>query len=332
MRRHYRWAARPSHRLAAIEASFGRGSTVVDSASAIRHPLGMRQLVACASCARQLDAGSLAPGESFHCVCGAALEVPHAHAHDAAVVRCSACGAARQEGTPSCGFCRADFTLHEQDLHTVCPGCLARVSDRGRYCHHCGLAILPAGRAGEASAYSCPVCGEARLLRSRSLGEPPVSVLECAGCAGLWLGRETFEVLAARARASAPAEVAGSAEPTAPPSASAAVAAGPAYRGCPVCAKLMHRRNYGRKSGVLIDSCRSHGLWFDAQELEAILRWVRGGGEASARRRDQEEDRVKSRQERLARELEPLDEDWRTGYGRSTLLTLGDVLASLFDR
>ena len=30
---------------------------------------------------------------------------------------------------------------------------------------------------------------------------------------------------------------------------------------------------------MVIDACRDHGIWFDAQELESVLRWVRKGGE-----------------------------------------------------
>jgi len=56
------------------------------------------------------------------------------------------------------------------------------------------------------------------------------------------------------------------------------------YRPCPVCGKLMHRLNFGRKSGIILDSCRPHGLWFDANELDAVVRWIRAGGESEARR------------------------------------------------
>jgi Zn-finger nucleic acid-binding protein len=56
------------------------------------------------------------------------------------------------------------------------------------------------------------------------------------------------------------------------------------YRPCPVCGKLMHRLNFGRKSGIIVDSCRPHGLWFDANELDAVVRWIRTGGESEARR------------------------------------------------
>jgi Zn-finger nucleic acid-binding protein len=39
----------------------------------------------------------------------------------------------------------------------------------------------------------------------------------------------------------------------------------------------MNRTNYDQKSGVLIDACAAHGVWFDDDELAAILRWIRQG-------------------------------------------------------
>jgi Zn-finger nucleic acid-binding protein len=50
------------------------------------------------------------------------------------------------------------------------------------------------------------------------------------------------------------------------------------YRPCPSCKQLMVRRNYAHASGVIIDLCREHGVWFDADELARILAWVRAGG------------------------------------------------------
>lgn len=283
--------------------------------------------MACSGCARQYDAGELDPGARLRCRCGRVLEVPEAAGHDAAVVRCSSCGASRQEGTASCAFCGADFTLHEQDLDTICPSCFARISDRARYCHHCGVAILPEPAAGSATDLVCPACGGDRCLRSRPLGEPPIAVAECRRCGGLWLGAEPFEVLLDRARATAAGTGLRPARTTNPLADTVA-----AYRRCPVCSQLMHRRNWGRKSGVVVDSCSRDGVWFDADELEAILRWVRTGGELRARRLENEEQIGRERRERLTREIEPVDTgDWRSGGGRSSLDALGDVLAALFD-
>ena len=40
----------------------------------------------------------------------------------------------------------------------------------------------------------------------------------------------------------------------------------------------MSRRQYGRGSGVIIDYCRNHGIWFDPEELQQTLKWIAEGG------------------------------------------------------
>ncbi len=40
----------------------------------------------------------------------------------------------------------------------------------------------------------------------------------------------------------------------------------------------MSRMNFGTRSGIILDVCRTHGTWFDRGELEAVLSFVREGG------------------------------------------------------
>ena len=50
----------------------------------------------------------------------------------------------------------------------------------------------------------------------------------------------------------------------------------------------MTPRNFAGCSGVIVDECRSHGVWFDAGELARIMQFIREGGLDRARaRRDQ---------------------------------------------
>jgi Zn-finger nucleic acid-binding protein len=250
----------------------------------------MRFLVACPDCKRQYDAGDMEIGSIFHCLCGARITVPRPKARNAAVVRCAWCGAPRQEGAKKCEFCKADFTLHEKDMHTICSSCMARVSDKARFCHHCGTPIVPEQEATRATEYGCPVCGEEKKLRSRKLEGGDVAVLECMVCGGLWMGSETFQAVLEGARKSAlPPKSEGGIQ-SAPPDyrqGSQAPQQGPLYRKCVVCAKLMNRINYGRSSGVIIDLCKGHGVWFDADELERLVKWIRQGGLAQADERRQ---------------------------------------------
>lgn len=50
------------------------------------------------------------------------------------------------------------------------------------------------------------------------------------------------------------------------------------YVPCPDCGQLMNRRSFGQRSGVIVDSCRGHGIWLDGGELRRLIRWTQAGG------------------------------------------------------
>ncbi len=52
------------------------------------------------------------------------------------------------------------------------------------------------------------------------------------------------------------------------------------YLSCPTCTQQMSRKNYGKSSGVIIDSCLDHGTWLDSGELGKIKDWTKAGGKA----------------------------------------------------
>ena len=275
----------------------------------------MRLLIACPECHRQYDASARPIGSRFRCHCGAVVTVQQPQGHDAAVVRCSSCGAPRQEGAASCSFCGADFTLHERDIDTICPGCFARISNRARFCHNCGLEISPESLAGEKTDLTCPVCGKSSRLTNRQVGA--VALMECGRCAGFWMGANILDRLVKKAEADQPLDdFCFQPEDPRPPDIDPFKQRGPLYRKCPICGKLMSRRNYARHSGVIIDVCRQHGVWFDADELPRILAWVRAGKKAEADRREAHEAEHQKRLEAIAREAERQRE--RVRYGSQT--------------
>ncbi len=236
----------------------------------------MRVLVRCPQCKRRYEASRRKIGTKFRCRCGAVLKVQKPKGHEAAVVRCSSCGGARQGNDRTCSFCGADFTLHERDLNTVCPNCLARVSDKARYCCQCGERLAAEAIAGKESKAVCPACPGTEHLASRELGHEKLNVLECQSCTGLWLSVETFRELrdrTARGAAHLDEAVFAQAKPR-----QRSDQTGPLYRPCVLCGKLMSRRQYAPGSGVIIDLCKDHGLWFDAAELHQVLTWISEGG------------------------------------------------------
>mgnify|MGYP006270512931 CR=1 FL=1 len=233
----------------------------------------MRLLSQCPKCQRQYAASEKHIGRRFRCVCGDVLTVQKPRTHASRVVRCSACGAARQGDEAACGYCNASFTIHERDLHTMCPACASRIPDTARYCYQCGTPIQAGHQLGKASEYACPACEDRPALQHRSLGAEQLAVLECQQCAGLWLHHHVFEGLLQRARTLRPATT--SQQPA--QRRSAFKQSGPMYRRCVQCHAMMNRNNY-RRSGIIIDVCRTHGIWFDAHELEDIIGFMRRQG------------------------------------------------------
>ena len=51
------------------------------------------------------------------------------------------------------------------------------------------------------------------------------------------------------------------------------------YIKCPVCREFMSRTNFAQKSGVIVDSCRFHGLWLDSGEAVHLMEWKKAGGQ-----------------------------------------------------
>lgn len=239
----------------------------------------MRILVICPECRRQYAAKKRAVGSKFRCRCGTIVTIAKPQGRDATVVRCASCGAPRREGAKCCEFCGADFTLREQDLGTVCPHCLARISDRAQFCDHCGLALAAEPLAIEETLLTCPACGPEHRLNSRAIAGS--ELYECRVCAGIWIGPETYRHLVRQAQ-----EEGSRADFRLPPPVikQAGTGNGDAnkrrpYIPCPICQSLMTRQRFA--FGVVVDVCKGHGIWFDADELTCILDAVRAGGAAA---------------------------------------------------
>jgi Zn-finger nucleic acid-binding protein len=74
------------------------------------------------------------------------------------------------------------------------------------------------------------------------------------------------------------------------------------YLPCPVCGKFMTRRNFATTSGVIIDVCSDHGIWFDRGEMEKIMDFVARGGIQKARQAQLERLKDEAKMEKLKRE------------------------------
>ena len=187
---------------------------------------------------------------------------------NAKTLHCYSCGAAVSSDKPKCEHCGARLAS------VSCPTCFGMMFQGSKFCPHCG--DTAAVWQGENSKRLCPGC-QTSMLRGDLRGIP---LHECGKCFGLWLDTATFERICRDAEQQA--SVLGSRM-----SLGAPVALGPIrYVRCPHCRDLMHRVNFARCSGVIVDVCRAHGTWFDANELHRIVHFIRDGGMNRSREKE----------------------------------------------
>ena len=139
------------------------------------------------------------------------------------------------------------------------------------HCSGCGYALGLEPIYGH-SARSCPTC-PVELGRFRA---PAGSLYDCGCCGGQFVEHALLRELLERR------EIAGALLPRKPRKANP-LEQPVVYLKCPVCRILMNRKNFGGSSGIIVDVCTNHGLWFDAGELPQVLKFVEDGGLARAR-------------------------------------------------
>lgn len=107
---------------------------------------------------------------------------------------------------------------------------------------------------------------------------------QCESCSGAWLTTETFTALCTDHEAQ------GAVMSTfGPVAATPGVRLGTVrYRRCASCRQMMNRVNFGRVSGIVVDLCKGHGVWFDSGELQGVLAFVSNGGLERMRESDAE--------------------------------------------
>lgn len=225
-----------------------------------------------------------------------------------------------------------------------CSNCGAVLPPKSRRCPYCGnleevdLRTVKRRHGGTAQR-DCPRCRERMEVLWLELAGG-VEIDRCTACHGIFFDpdelesllddaeRATFEVDARRL------EILRQEEQAAPDTQVT-------YLPCPDCGQLMNRRNFGARSGVIIDQCRDHGAWLDGGELRQLVEWTRAGGREHAARRQQEERQAQRKLDRMRRhsnqEMQPrggllLDLDSGGGGRRPRDLdSIGGVLRLIAD-
>ncbi len=186
----------------------------------------------------------------------------------AEVLHCPACGAPAAPEDTVCRYCEAPLAT------VACPKCFGLAFKGAKNCPHCGT--LLAAEEGVKTGQACPCCRKPMSLRE--LGGYSMEI--CGACAGVWIDRATFEALCHDEEHQA---IVVQGLPAAP--AGGGGLAQVAYRPCPACNALMNRVNFAQISGVILDTCKSHGTFFDPDELRRLVAFLQGGGMDRARAR-----------------------------------------------
>ncbi len=138
-----------------------------------------------------------------------------------------------------------------------------------------------APRDAHAVLAECPRC-ERRTLRAGRAGD--ARVLRCERCSGNWVPvgsagdlRRSLPSVGSLDRASL--------ERVREAAADRNAVDGVRYLACPTCAERMYRRQFALGSGIVVDRCALHGVWFDGGELELAAAYFAAGGPHDAERR-----------------------------------------------
>ena len=191
-----------------------------------------------------------------------------------ATLNCPNCGAATNDGATSCEYCGSGLVA------MACRSCFGAMFAGAQFCPHCGAKAEEAVDADQ-STLRCPGCGGD--MRHERLSDK-ATIFECSGCGSAWLTPKVFDTLVTDREARGATGQNGAAAGGLTKAKPIRVAdTATRYLHCPVCDALMNRVNFGDTSGVIVDTCATHGIWFERDELHAIMSFVEQGGLARRR-------------------------------------------------
>lgn len=185
-------------------------------------------------------------------------------------LNCPNCGAAVADNSVSCNHCRSRLKTMS------CSSCFGTIFEGSQFCPLCGKKAVASNIVDAGNLGKCPRC----KIGLQLIEVDEIHLAECERCEGIWSEIETFEIICAN-RENQSAVLKKFDEILHHPKLQPIK-----YVPCPTCEKLMNRSNFAKISGVIIDSCKEHGVWFDADELPAIIEFIRKGGMEYSRQKE----------------------------------------------
>ena len=222
-------------------------------------------IVECPRCKSRYDSTLHKPGAQISCRCGQAFYTPTLPKL-AKSSNCPNCGGAASPDQNKCNYCGVYLSFAR------CPACFSIAPYQGaKFCAECGDPLnTPAKRTSDANKnFPCPRCKSINLER-KTVGDHTID--SCPQCSGIWLDHTVLDQLLIKSNQK---KVSKALLGQAPVKIANLKRHKVTYLPCPECEELMHRRNFPQKSGVIVDECTAHGIWFDKHELAAAIQFVR---------------------------------------------------------
>jgi Zn-finger nucleic acid-binding protein len=179
-----------------------------------------------------------------------------------------------------------------------------------KFCSHCGAAIARE-EIPDDQKLPCPRCN----VNMEMIVVGNTNLRECPTCEGIWADTESLQrICADREQQAAVLGI-----PRTLPDDNSNSLEKVRYIPCPICKTLMNRVNFANCSHVVVDVCRTHGTWFDKDELRRIVEFIRSGGLDAARAREIAELERKRQELKTAQREAALDnmEPRRAYYDRA---------------
>jgi len=283
------------------------------------------RIISCPACHVQFDATDV-DLDLINCPCGETVRNVSPVPVDAEIRRCGSCGASVGPDAEQCEYCESTIIRDGECLSLICPECYARNAEESTFCASCGVRFCPQPVIRSGEELNCPCCD--RGMKIRGIGG--VFVHECTICRGLWTPEDSFSQLVERSIQADSRNRFGHTGMRRDERPSRSFQDQVVYRQCPVCGGHMQRKNFARRSGVIMDWCGMHGTWLDANELEEIASFILKGGLEKAN------DQIEREKKREVRALHAMRAD-RSKHGiaraarPSTVAagSIGDLLEGL---
>ena len=234
-------------------------------------------------------------------------------------LNCPNCGASVADNSNHCEHCRSRLKTMS------CPTCFGTIFQGNKFCPLCGDKATQPNIVGTKKLGDCPRCKKKLQL----IEVDDISLSECERCDGVWTNVETFEEICANNEKQANVlakidEISGHVKPKKI-----------SYVPCPDCKHLMNRNNFARSSGVIVDTCKNHGIWFDAEELPRIIEFIRKGGLDYARQKEKAhlaDQKSRLRQEKFTYAVDRYKHEKESSFPQSkTTLAIREFIDFIID-